>query len=81
MVEKREAPEEATEAPEAQDPTEDEEEAVVVPQPMIEVGFCKLGLQWKMSFVVNLPSCMPSILFTVYRTVLLKKLGKMKGFL
>ncbi len=44
VVEKREAPAEAAEAPEAQDQTEDEE-AAVEPQPMIEVGFCKFSLR------------------------------------
>jgi hypothetical protein len=44
VVEKREAPAEAVEAPEAQDQTEDEE-AAVEPRPMIEVGFCKFSLR------------------------------------
>ena len=40
MVEKREAPEAADEEPE--DLTEDEEEVALKPEPLIEVGFCKL---------------------------------------
>jgi hypothetical protein len=47
VVEKREAPAEAAEAPEAQDQTEDEEAAVEPHQPMIEVGFCKFSLRVK----------------------------------
>ncbi len=56
MVEKREAPAEAAEAPEAQDQTEDEE-AAVEPRPMIEVGFCKFSLRVTKS--VSSPSLQP----------------------
>jgi hypothetical protein len=56
VVEKREAPAEAAEAPEAQDQTEDEE-AAVEPRPMIEVGFCKLVCEWQMC--VARPSLQP----------------------
>ncbi len=65
MVEKREAPAEAAEAPEAQDQTEDEE-AAVEPRPMIEVGFCKFSLRVTNVCRETLPPALSSLNSTLF---------------